>query len=209
MKEQKMCGIISKGLWGAAFIAAVTSAAMADGAQNASFQVQGSAPKICSIGSWTTQGSSGGTLSGDVSPVVTFSNSAMVAADGTPKQPGFRLHTPIMCNTALTLTLKNDKGAFINEEAGTAPAGFSNKYGYTIISGTVDPSGTYINSGWSWSNVNAGQHINQVRNVPLSDAANSTYIQIVFDVYNNPPVNWKMMAGSYSEGFTLTVSPAL
>jgi hypothetical protein len=210
MKERKMYGI-SKGIWGAAFVVAVTSAAFADASQTASLQVQGSAPKVCTLGDWTTSAASSGTLSSGSNAVVTFSNADLVAADGTPKQPGFTVHTPIMCNTAMTIKIRNDKGGFINDAVGTVPAGFANKWSYNVVAGTVGTDGTYIYSGYMWVNTYLGQHFNVSSNMPLVDAAKSTYVQIIFNLYNGSaaPITGKMMAGTYSEGLTLSVSPTL
>jgi hypothetical protein len=114
-----------------------------------------------------------------------------------------------MCNTALTLRVKNDKGAFINEAAGTPPAGFSNKWGYNLTSGTVDSGGTYIYSGYFFTGIYTGQHIDLTKSIPFADAAKSTYVQIILNLYNSPAVTSKMMAGTYSEGLTVLVSPTL
>jgi hypothetical protein len=205
---------ISKAIWGAVIVAAFTSGALADdpAPQSVGIQVGGNAPAYCSLGDWFKV-SGPGTFSGGPNAVIGYANSDLVGSDGKAalsSAQAVKLHAPIRCNTALTYTVKTDKGIFSRATTGTVPAGFSNYWTYILTVGLTDASGsTYVGNYLNWQSSTNWPPLNSTTARTLEDSVRSAYVEIIFTPNANSWQTPRMLAGNYSEGITFTVSPTL
>jgi len=198
---------IAKGLWVVAFAGAMAMPAMADGPTPANIAVKGSAPEVCSLGGWTYV-SGPGSFSGGTNATVTYSNDQMV--DGLANSilgPGsaMTLHAPLLCNTAINWSITTSKGALRLESGTTPPSGFASQWLYELRSGPYTSGGTAV----------ASIEVDDADGTPLSGeshgltsvkATQIAYFGLTFSPFAQSA---RMLAGSYSESVTLTVSPSL
>jgi hypothetical protein len=192
-----------------ALLVAMMATCAFSAAEAASVAVTGSAPMVCSLGGWQKD-SGPGTFNGagSHSAINTYGNSDMV--DGAAMSvlgAGQTLvfHAPLLCNTSITWSVTTDKGAFRNDTAGTAPAGFANQWLYSLLSGPYKAGGTSAASLETMDS-DGSPLTGETHTVDPPRALTISYFGITFTPSAQTA---RMLAGSYSEKITLTVAPSL
>lgn len=198
---------ISKGIWGVALAAATASAALADGPTPANVTVQGNAPAVCSLGGWSKD-SGPGTFSGGTSAVVTYGNSDLVDANAMSTlgaAQAVTLRANLLCNTSITWGISTSKGALRLDAGVTPPSGFSNQWLYNLTSGPKTSGGSYVSSYESLDS-DGTPFSGETHTLSQVNSQRIAYFALIFTPYSQTA---RMLAGSYSESITLTISPSL
>ena len=197
----------SKGLWGIALAAATATAALASGTNPDSINVKGSAPEVCSLGGWTYV-SGPGSFSGGTNAVVTYTNDQLVdSLANSVLGPGaaMTLQAPLLCNTAISWSITTSKGALRLDSGTTPPTGFANQWLYELKSGPYKSSGVAVAS-LEVDDADGTPFSGESHGLTSDKATQIAYFGLSFTPFAQ---STRMLAGSYSESVTLTVSPSL
>jgi hypothetical protein len=204
--ESKMNGV-SKGILGFGLAAATACGALADDLSPVNITVQGSAPQVCSLDGWSKI-SGPGSFSGGTGAVVTYGNADLVDSGAfSVLGPGSAivLRAPLLCNTSITWSVTNLKGALRLDSSVIPPAGFSNQWLYNLTSGPRTTGGSAVGSLESYDS-DGTPFDGESHTLSAANSVRIAYFGMIFTPY---PQSARMLAGSYSESVTLTVSPSL
>jgi hypothetical protein len=204
--ESKMNGV-SKGFWGIGLAAVTACGALADGPTPANITVQGSAPLVCSLGGWSKV-SGAGSFSGGTSAVVTYGNSDLVDGEAMSTLGAGQavvLRAPLLCNTSITWSITNLKGALRLDSSVVPPSGFSNQWLYNLNSGPRTAGGSTVGSMEDYDS-DGTPFEGESHTLSAANSVKIAYFALTFTPYSQTA---RMLAGSYSEAVTLTVSPSL
>lgn len=199
---------ISKGIWAVAFLAVIAPGATAADPPSATLTAHGSAPLVCTIGPWVKI-SGPASLSGGHNAILTYGDSDLVNGESQSIVNGnsaVEIRAALLCNTGLTWGFSSLNGAFRLTPDVAPPAGFSHQWLYQLNFGPYDSGGGSV-GGFSLSYTSQGTPFNSVDlaytpNLSLEIA----YFGLTFTPLANPN---RMLAGNYSETFTLTMEPIL
>ncbi len=196
----------SKAKWITA-LAAVTACGASADALNTNVTVKGNAPAVCSLGGWAKD-SGVGAFSPGTNAVITYSNSDLVDASANSvlgAGSAVVLRAPLLCNTAITWGLTTTKGALRLESSLVPPAGFSNQWLYNLTSGPRTSSGAAVGSLESLGS-DGTPFSGESHSLSAPNSGRIAYFSMAFTPFAQAT---RMIAGTYSESVTLTVSPSL
>ena len=196
---------ISRTVSCAALAAVTAGAALADPAPGDTINVKGNAPAVCSLGQWIKDSGPGG-FTGGTSPVISYGNGDLV--DGSAHSivgagSTVQIHALLLCNTALSWQLTTAKGA-LRLDSGASATGFSNQWLYGLAFGPYDSGGARVGSFEDMASSDGTPFTGDLHGMSLS---NSLKIARYGMTFTPLPQTASMLAGSYSETLTLTMSP--
>ena len=199
---------ISRTVSCAARAAVTAGAALADPAPGDTINVKGNAPAVCSLGAWSWD-SGPGVFTGGTSAVVSYSNDQLVDASAMSiAGAGLTesMHAPLVCNTGLTWSISTGKGALRLDSSVTPPGGFSNQWLYHLEAGPQKSSGAWVGSMHASydSDGTPGGGIDVTLGASLSESID--HFSLTFTPSSQSA---RMLAGTYSETVTLSISPSL
>lgn len=197
-----MMHALSRKIWVLALLTA--GAAQAADPPTATLTAQGHADTVCNLGDWVKD-SGPGSFSGGKAPVVSYGDADLV--DGSSRSivgsgSAVKIHAPLLCNTALTWSLSTAKGAFRLDSGATAPS-FANQWLYDLVFGPYSSSGARIGSFEDMTS-DGTPFSGDAHGMSLANSLKITRFGMTFSPLAQSAT---MMAGSYSETVTLTMTP--
>lgn len=200
---------ISRTVMGAALAAVTAGAAFAASPLSTNIDVRGNAPQVCSLGGWTKTSGPGG-FSAGTSAIVSYDSADLVDASANSIAGAGStvvLRAQLLCNTGLTWTVGNSKGALRLESPTLPPAGFSNQWLYHLASGPRNAGGTQVGSMEEFDSDGSPYPLGtETHTIQPPRSETIAYFSISFTLTSQTA---RMLAGAYSETVTLSVSPSL